>query len=68
MSILLCYDGSPSAKHAIAAADATLERKPLMLLHVWHPPTNVLADSYGIKQTSLGPSIDELEGRALGRL
>lgn len=67
MSVLLCYDGSPSAKHAIAVAGATLGRQPLTLLHVWNPPVDVLADSFGLKEESSGPSIDELEGRALGR-
>jgi hypothetical protein len=47
MSLLLCYDGSPSAKHAITVAHATLGHKPLTLLHVFNPPEEVLADAFG---------------------
>ena len=47
MSLLLCYDGSPSAKHAITVAHATLGHKPLTLLHVFNPPEEVLADASG---------------------
>lgn len=43
MSILICYDGSPSARHAVAVAGATLGHKPVTLLHVWNPPDDVLA-------------------------
>jgi nucleotide-binding universal stress UspA family protein len=67
MSILLCYDGSRSARHALAVASATLGDRPLTLLHVWSPPARVLADSFGAKEPAHPISTDELEGRALGR-
>lgn len=67
MSILLCYDGSPSARHALAIANATLGDRPVTVLHVWNPPVKVLADAFGAKEPAHAASTDELEGRALGR-
>jgi nucleotide-binding universal stress UspA family protein len=61
MSILLCYDGSSSAKHALSGAHATLGHSPLTLLHVWSPPPEVLADAFSAKALSGGPSKAELE-------
>jgi nucleotide-binding universal stress UspA family protein len=45
MSVLLCYDGSPSARQAVSLAAETLLSDSITLLHVWHPPTGLLADS-----------------------
>jgi nucleotide-binding universal stress UspA family protein len=67
MSLLLCYDGSPSAKHAITVAHATLGHKPLTLLHVFNPPEEVLADAFGTSEPASGPSSFELERLALER-
>jgi len=67
MSILLCYDGSPSAKRALSVANATLGDRPLTLVHVWSSPPAVLADAFSARTPRGGPSTDELEGRALGR-
>jgi nucleotide-binding universal stress UspA family protein len=41
--ILLCYDGSPSAKRAIEVAQTTIGRNTAMVLHVWSPPQEFLA-------------------------
>ncbi len=43
MSVLICYDGSPSAKLAVASAAAIIARAgvprdDVTLLHVWHEP------------------------------
>jgi nucleotide-binding universal stress UspA family protein len=67
MSILICYDGSPSAKHAVAVAHATLGHKAATLLHVWNPPAEFAADSFGLPSSSSGPSIVELERFAVKR-
>lgn len=67
MAILLCYDGSESAKHAISVAHATLTHKPATLLHVWSPPVAVLADSFGGASAPDGPSLAELERFTLER-
>jgi nucleotide-binding universal stress UspA family protein len=67
MSVLLCYDGSESAKHAIWAAHATLGHRSLTLLHVWHPPAAVLADAFGAKSPVVGPSAYEFERWAEAR-
>jgi nucleotide-binding universal stress UspA family protein len=64
--IVLCYDGSPSAKHAIAVAVATFGSQPATLLHVWNPPFPA-ADAFGLADAPAGPSLGELEGFALGR-
>lgn len=66
--ILLCYDGSPSAKHAIGAAHAIVGQSPATLLHVWEPPANALGpDPFGGIETWSGPQIVELEAMALER-
>lgn len=67
MSILICYDGSPSASHALAVAQETLEHKSAILLHVWNPPASVLADSFSTKDGDSGPSYAELEALVLER-
>jgi nucleotide-binding universal stress UspA family protein len=65
MSIVICYDGSASARHAVSVAQGALASQPAILLHVWNPPAEFLAD--GFSTHGGGPSIDELEGLALGR-
>jgi nucleotide-binding universal stress UspA family protein len=68
MSILLCYDGSPSAKRAISVAHETLGHMPATLLHVWNPPLEFLAAApFGTASGAGGPSIDELERLSLER-
>jgi nucleotide-binding universal stress UspA family protein len=57
MSILLCYDGSPSAKHAVAcAAEVIAHASPaaqdVILLYVWNEPTEA-ADSFSFKSEAL---------------
>jgi nucleotide-binding universal stress UspA family protein len=66
MSILICYDGSPSAKHAVTVAHATLGHEAATLLHVWNPPA-VVGDSFGLSSPPSGPSIVELERFAVER-
>jgi nucleotide-binding universal stress UspA family protein len=64
--ILLCYDGSPSAKQAILVAHTTIGGNLATLLHVWSPPEAFLADApFG--QAPVEPSIVDLERRALER-
>jgi nucleotide-binding universal stress UspA family protein len=41
--ILLCYDGSASAKRAIAVAHTTIGGNTAIVLHVWSPPEEFLA-------------------------
>jgi nucleotide-binding universal stress UspA family protein len=66
--IVLCYDGSPSAKHAIAAANALVGQSPAVVLHVWEPIVNYLGpDPFGGIETWSGPQVVELEAMALER-
>lgn len=65
--ILLCYDGSDSAKHAISAASETLSANNAVLLHIWNPPVEALADSYSDPGTPLDKSLAELEAEEIGR-
>jgi nucleotide-binding universal stress UspA family protein len=58
--ILLCYDGSASAKHAIDVAGAALGHQPVTLLHVWNPPV-AASDSFGLVEAPDTPSLAELE-------
>jgi nucleotide-binding universal stress UspA family protein len=67
MPTLICYDGSESSKHALSVAQATLGHKPAILVHVWNPPDEYLADAFGTGGGSSGPSIVELERLARGR-
>jgi nucleotide-binding universal stress UspA family protein len=66
--IVLCYDGSASAKHAITTAHAIVGQSPATLLHVWEPPANFLGpDPFGGIETWTGPQVTELEAMALER-
>ncbi len=68
MSILLCYDGSPSARQAISVAHQTLGLMPATLLHVWNPPVEFLAAApFGTASGEGGPSIAEFERLSLER-
>jgi len=66
MSILICYDGSASAKHALVVAHDTLGHRPVTLLHVWTPPAAVLADAFSTRSGE-GPSNADLEEFARSR-
>ena len=46
MSIVICFDGSRSARHALAVARQTLNGDPAVLLHVYSPPDAVAADAF----------------------
>lgn len=59
-STLICYDGSPSAKHALGLAYRSLERRPKVLLTVWSAPERVHADSFGYQSPAGGPSYERL--------
>ena len=66
--VLVCYDGSPTAKHAISVAHTALGHKPATVLHVWQPPTEFIEpDWFAGVGTYAGPPIAELEGLALRR-
>jgi nucleotide-binding universal stress UspA family protein len=41
--ILICYDGSDNAKHAIARAGELLRPGPAIVLHVWQPLAVLMA-------------------------
>jgi nucleotide-binding universal stress UspA family protein len=66
--ILLCYDGSPSAKRAMSLAQSTIGHHPATVLHVWSPPDEFLAAvPFGGDSAPAGSSIVELERLALDR-
>lgn len=67
MPILICYDGSPSAKRAISVAGATLANEQAVLSRVWEPPVAFLADAFGDPGIAPGPPMEELERFALDR-
>ena len=41
--ILLSYDGSESAKHAVVTAHQLLGNVPATVVHVWDPPISYFA-------------------------
>jgi len=59
-STLICYDGSPSAEHALARAYRCLDGGPKVLLTVWSAPERVHADSFGYESPANGPSYERL--------
>ena len=61
MPVLICYDGSPSARRALSVAASALDGAPVVLLNIWNPPQRVLADSFGLAESPAGPSYTELE-------
>jgi nucleotide-binding universal stress UspA family protein len=67
MSTLICYDGSPSARRAVAVARQSLGSDRTTLLHVFNPPEAVLADSFGTSSSAAGRGDDKLEHEALAR-
>jgi nucleotide-binding universal stress UspA family protein len=68
MSILICYDGSPSAKEAISVARATFSPTNITtLLHVWSPPVAFLADSFSDPGITADPPKAELDRLARER-
>ena len=63
---LICYDGSPSARHAIQVAAHSLAHDHTLLLNVWNLPERVHADSFSFdKQT--GVDDDQLRRRSIDR-
>jgi nucleotide-binding universal stress UspA family protein len=66
--LILCYDGSDNAKHAIAQAHKALGDQPAVVLHVWNPPMQMLTpDPFGGVTVPTGPPIIELERMAVDR-
>ena len=66
--VLICYDGSPTAKRAIPAAHALLGHKRVTVLHVWQPPKEFMQpDWFGGFTAPAGPPIAQLERLALDR-
>lgn len=61
MSILICYDGSPSARRALEVAGHTLGGTPAVLLHVWNPPERIIADAFGVGVHEHAPTYEHLE-------
>lgn len=60
MSILICFDGSDSARRAVAVCGRTLSQTEMTLLHVWAPPVEFLADSFSDGDKVITP-LAELE-------
>lgn len=67
MPVLICYDGSASARRALSVAASTLDGAPAVLLNIWNPPQRVLADSFGLAESDTGPSYGELEQLSVQR-
>ncbi|MEO6859882.1 MAG: universal stress protein [Solirubrobacteraceae bacterium] len=67
MPILICYDGSPSAKRAVSVARATIADDHAVLLHVWEPPVAFLADAFSDPGLGLEPPLKVLEQSAVNR-
>ncbi len=66
--IVLCYDGSKLAGHAITTAHELLGDVPATVVHVWDPPVDFLpTDPFGGLQTWNPAQVAELESMILDR-
>jgi nucleotide-binding universal stress UspA family protein len=63
---VLCYDGSESAKHAMALAATALARHRGVVLHVGREPVEALTDSFSDPKPG-GPSLATLERSVFAR-
>ncbi len=61
MSILICYDGSPSAERTLTVAQHVLNGSSTVLLHVWSPPDRIVADAFAGREDDDGPTYEHLE-------
>ena len=59
--ILLCYDGSPGARHAIEKAGVLFPGHEVVVLHVWSPIALVLSRYGGVMTAP--PTFDDQEIR-----
>lgn len=66
MPVLICFDGSASARQAIEVAAKSLGDAPVVLLHVWSPPDQVVADAFGMDEDDR-VSYERLEAFARAR-
>ena len=66
MSIVVCYDGSASAKSAIAKVAAVMGSEHAVVLNVWSAPEAVHADSFGSEGVG-GPSFADLQAQSRER-
>jgi nucleotide-binding universal stress UspA family protein len=65
MTVLICYDGSPSAKVAVISAATTLDqavfpRHDVTILNVWNEPLQAPTDSFSYKDDPHPPSGESL--------
>jgi nucleotide-binding universal stress UspA family protein len=69
MSVVICYDGSDSARRALAVARQTLGNQRVVLLQVWSPPDTVLTDAFSTPDpdSQTGPTQALLEAQAVQR-
>lgn len=67
MSVLVCYDGSPSARRALRTAAESLDGRSAVLMHVWTAPEHVLADAFGVIEDEENPDYVRLETLARRR-
>ncbi|MGC9220840.1 MAG: universal stress protein [Solirubrobacteraceae bacterium] len=78
-NVLICYDGSPSARTAVAQASSLMCHRKVTLLHVWNPVAVAVTDSSDFSHDHLSLSDEQLneltrrrakeiaeEGRELG--
>lgn len=48
MPVIICFDGSDSARWALDVVATTFGSSPAVLLNVWNPPERVVADAFGV--------------------
>lgn len=61
MPVLICYDGSESAKRSLTVAQQALNGDGAVLLHVWNPPDRIVADAFSGREDEGGPTYAQLE-------
>jgi nucleotide-binding universal stress UspA family protein len=66
--ILICFDGSSPAIHAIEVARSITGERPALVLHVWDTPANLVGpDPFGATGSFSGSQLVELEAVSLER-
>jgi nucleotide-binding universal stress UspA family protein len=58
--LLICYDGSDRAKHAVQVTAKLFPGAPALVLHVWEPVEHIVA-RYAVLAPYLGEQVDEAD-------
>ena len=61
MPVLICYDGSTSARRALSVAASSLNEAPIVLLNIWNQSQRLMANSFSLSESEHTSTSEELE-------